>query len=109
MQRIPSVNTSHARCETPNPVAVARVEALFVSPLQPSESPSPNEVCRAVATTVRRLGIRGCIAHLAREFGDHPDAAAARMAWARATIGTVYPSRPATVPTEVRRPLALAS
>jgi hypothetical protein len=58
--------------------------------------------------TVRRLGIGGCAAEVAGEFGDHPDTAAARMTWALATIRTVYPP-PATIPTHTRRSLALAS
>jgi hypothetical protein len=27
--------------------------------------------------------VRGCVARMAQEFGDHPDAAATRMRWAR--------------------------
>jgi hypothetical protein len=45
---------------------------------------------------------------VAREFGDHPDTAAGRMAWALATIRTVYPPR-TTISTHSRRSLALAS
>lgn len=83
-----------------------RAEALFASTLQPSESPCPEQVRRAVATTLRRLGIRGCAAQLAGEFGDNPDTAAARMAWALATIHTVYSS---PIPAPGLRPSALAS
>jgi hypothetical protein len=43
--------------------------------------------------TLRRLGIRGCAAQMAGEFGNHPDTALSRMAWALATIRTVYPVR----------------
>jgi hypothetical protein len=32
---------------------------------------------------VRRFGPRGCTELMAQEFGDHPDAAARRMRWAR--------------------------
>ncbi len=71
-----------------------RAEALFASTLQSSESPSAEQVRRAVATTLRRLGMRGCAAHLAHEFGDHPDTAAARMTWALTTVRTaVHPIR----------------
>jgi hypothetical protein len=100
--------TSHRGWVKPITVAAARTEALFVSILQPSESPAPDQVRRAFATTVRRLGIAGCAAEMAREFGDHPDAAAARMTWAVATIRTVYPPRRTTILTHVRRPVALA-
>jgi hypothetical protein len=85
-----------------------RAEALFASTLQGSAPASPDQVRRAVATTLRRLGIRGCAARMATEFGDHPDTAAARMRWALATIHTVYPA-PSMIPAPDLRPLALAS
>jgi len=92
----------------PRPCEAVRAEALFVSPLQPSASVFPDQVRRAVATTLRRLGARGCAVQMAGEFGDHPDIAAARMSWALATIHSVYaaPSMPATCNL---RPLAFAS
>jgi hypothetical protein len=108
MAAIRAVQTAPRGNEMSSPVAAARAEALFVSTLQPSESPTADQVRRAVATTVRRLGIGGCAAHLACEFGDHPDTAAARMTWALATIRSVYPPPP-TFPTRSRRPLALAN
>jgi len=85
-----------------------RAEALFASTLQPSESPSADQVRRTVATTLRRLGIRGCAAELAGGFGDHPDIAAARMTWALATIRTVYHVA-VDDPTPALRPLASVS
>ena len=85
-----------------------RAEALFSSTLQSSGPASPDQVRRAVATTLRRLGIRGCAAQMASEFGDHPDTAVARMSWALATIRTVYPT-PSAAPAPDLRSLALAS
>jgi hypothetical protein len=70
-----------------------RAEALFVSTLQCSQSPEAEEIRDAVATTLRRLGIKGCAAAVAGEFGDHPDCAVTRMAWALATIRATYPPR----------------
>jgi hypothetical protein len=35
----------------------------------------------AIMATVRQFGIHGCLSRMAQEFGDHPDAAAARMRW----------------------------
>jgi hypothetical protein len=67
-------------------VKALRAEALFASALQPSASPSPDQVRHAVATTLRRLGARACAARMAGEFGDHPDTAVSRMSWALATI-----------------------
>jgi hypothetical protein len=83
-------------------------EALFASALQPSGAPSPDQVRRAVATTLRRLGARGCAARLASEFGDHPDTATARMSWALATIRAACPA-PSTTPAPGLLPLAFAS
>jgi hypothetical protein len=70
----------------PGPFEVVLAEALFVSTLQSSDSPSPDQVRRAIGTTLRRFGGPGCGAQVAREFGDHPDTAGARMKWALATI-----------------------
>ncbi len=94
--------------EAPGTFEAVRAEALFLSTLQASGSPSPDQVRRAVATTLQRLGIRGCAAQVAGEFGDHPDTAVARMSWALATVNTVYPA-PSMTPTPGLRPLAFAS
>jgi hypothetical protein len=81
-----------------------RAQGLFASALQASESPAPDQIHLAVAKTLRRLGIDGCAAHLAAEFGDHPELAPARMAWALATVNTAYPA-----PSTDRQPLAVRS
>jgi hypothetical protein len=89
------VKPSHRGRERPSTFEAVRAEALFMSTLQSSESPAPDQVCRAVATTIRRMGIRGCTAAMAREFGDHPDTAPARMTWALAAVRNAYPRREA--------------
>jgi len=61
-------------------------EALFASPLQPSESPTAETVSQAIGSTVRRLGAGGCTSHTAEEFGDHPQEAAERMRWVRQLV-----------------------
>jgi hypothetical protein len=68
----------------------ARCEALFASPLQRSQAPPPAEVQRAVRSAIRALGSRGCACCVAQEFGDHPDAALARMRWAREMIELAF-------------------
>jgi hypothetical protein len=83
----------------PNTFEAVRAEALFVSPVQISEAPAAEQVRQAVAVTLRQLGIRGCAALVAGEFGDHPETAVARMTWAIAMIRSVYPHRPAPVGT----------
>lgn len=88
-------------------IEAVRAEALFVSTLQSSELPAPDQVRATVARTLQRFGVRGCAAQVAGEFGDHPEAAVTRMAWALATIRSVYATRP-----DVRarfRPTALAA
>jgi hypothetical protein len=71
----------------------ARAEALFASSLQVSDRASADGVRTAVAATLRLLRVEGCVAHVATEFGDHPDTAVRRMAWALATVRTVYSVR----------------
>jgi hypothetical protein len=61
----------------------ARCLALFASGLQPSDAPTAETVAQAINRAIRRLGVRGCVARMAQEFGDHPHAAAMRMRWAR--------------------------
>lgn len=68
-----------------SPVLMA--EALFASTLQRSDAPTPSEVSAAIRTSLRRhRGSRGCAAFCAREYGDHPDTAVARMRWAIALV-----------------------
>ncbi len=67
-------------------VNTVRCEALFASPLQRSDAPTPADVRLAIMRTVRRLGNRGCAAAVAQEFGDHPESAAERMRWVRRLV-----------------------
>src|SRR5215471_7592595 len=59
----------------------ARRVALFASGLQRSDAPTAVMAEEAIMATVRQFGIHGCLSQMAQEFGDHPDAAAARMRW----------------------------
>jgi hypothetical protein len=72
-------------------VDAARCEALFASGLQGSQRPDPGQVRAAVARAIRAHGVGGCCARVAQEFGDHPDAAVARMQWARKAVSQAYP------------------
>jgi hypothetical protein len=106
--------TSHRASDEPVRMEAVRAEALFASTLQRSQSPSPDQVRREVTSTLRRLGTGGCAERLAGEFGDHPDAAVARMTWAVQTIRSVYPTGPtgptaSTVPAPTSIPLEPAS
>jgi hypothetical protein len=74
-------------------VEAARCEALFVSTLQGSQHPDSNEVRDAVAKTLRKVGVRGCGARVAQEFGDHPETAVERMRWAKEAVSAAYPAR----------------
>jgi hypothetical protein len=62
-------------------------EALFASPLQPSEALTAETVADAIGSTVRRLGPAGCASQMAQEFGDHPEEATDRMHWVRQLTG----------------------
>ncbi|MFI5916312.1 hypothetical protein [Dactylosporangium sp. NPDC051541] len=70
-----------------------RAEALFASDLQSSQCPARGEIRGAVAATLRRMGVQGCAARVAGEFGDHPETAVARMAWALAEVRATYTGR----------------
>jgi hypothetical protein len=74
---------------------VVRSEALFASALPSSCEPTAAQVRAELARTVRSLGVRGCAARMAQEFGDAPEAAVARMRWARRVVSEVF-SAPAT-------------
>jgi hypothetical protein len=108
MAEIPTARTSLAECEIPGTFEAVRAAALFASALQPSGSPSPDQVRRAVTTALRRLGSSGCAAQAAGEYGDHPDTAVARMRWALAAVRMVYP-QPSMTQAPSLRPLAFAS
>jgi len=78
-------------------IGVVRADALFVSALQRSGEPSAGQVRQAVAAAVRAFGSRGCAERVAQEFGDHPEAAATRMRWARELAGQAF-AAPAAQP-----------
>jgi hypothetical protein len=86
----------HATTPLPVPQAArdARCEALFASVLQPSDTPTAGMVAAAITSAVRRFGPRGCTELMAQEFGDHPDAAARRMRWARLLAAQPAAPRP---------------
>ena len=67
----------------PQAASPVRCQALFASALQPSDTPDAGMIATAISSAVHRLGPRGCTEVMAQEFGDHPDAAARRMRWAR--------------------------
>jgi hypothetical protein len=67
-------------------ISTARADALFASPLQRSDEPTPAQVHQAIAAAVAAFGIRGCAARVAQAYGEHPETAAPRMRWARAAV-----------------------
>ena len=67
-------------------ISTARADALFASPLQRSDEPTPAQVHQAVAAALAAFGIRGCAARVAQAYGEHPETAVPRMRWARATV-----------------------
>ena len=74
-------------------IGAVRADALFVSALQRCEHPSTGQVRQAVAAAVRTFGKDGCAERMAQEFGDHPDAAVARMRWAREQVDEAFSAR----------------
>ena len=58
-------------------------QALFVSALQPSDRPAPQQVRAAIGMSLATYrDPSGCAALMAAEFGEHPEQAADRMRWA---------------------------
>lgn len=74
-------------------LATARSHALFLCELQPSQHPAPEQVHAAIRRTVLAYGVRGCLARVAQEYGDHPETAAPRMRWARELVSQTYPDQ----------------
>ena len=71
-------------------VSAVRADAVFASALQVSQIPDAGQVKRAIAMAVRQLGGRGCAAHVAQEFGEHPELAAPRMRWALQVVADAF-------------------
>ena len=61
-------------------------DGLFVSTLQRSDAPGADIVVEAISATMRQFGAEGCTSRMAQEFGDHPEAAAARMRWVQSLL-----------------------
>lgn len=88
-------------------ITTARADALFASALQQSDEPTAAQVDQAVTAAIRTHGTRGCAARVAQEYGEHPETAATRMRWARATVtGALSATRPqaARCPVPGQRP-----
>ena len=78
-------------------ISAARADALFASALQRSDEPSAAQIHQAIAASVRAFGTRGCAARVAQAYGEHPETAAPRMRWARATVTRAAVVRPSGV------------
>jgi hypothetical protein len=62
-------------------------EAIFVSGLQPSEHPTPDQVAAAIRRSLRMHGgVSGCASAFAAEYGEHPEESASRMHWALSVV-----------------------
>ncbi|GAA2414359.1 hypothetical protein GCM10010191_25370 [Actinomadura vinacea] len=66
-----------------------RARALFASPLQESGRPTPHQI-RTVVDTVLAGGPGDCLACVAQEAGDHPEAYLLRMRWALHAVTAAY-------------------
>lgn len=72
-----------------------RVEALFVSTLQPSDHPGWQLVRDTVHKVSFEVGEARCSELVAQEFGEHPDVAVARMRWCLTAVAAVFDLEPA--------------
>jgi hypothetical protein len=66
-----------------------QADALFASTLQRSDEVNVCQIHQAIALSLDTYGDAGCAGRVAQEFGDHPETAAARMRWARATVAVL--------------------
>ena len=76
-------------------------KVLFVSALQASENPSPEQVRTAIERGLRACDgdCAGCAVHVAQEAGDHPETYVTRMRWALDAVVEAYaPKRPEPAP-----------
>ena len=73
----------------PRNIRALQGEALFVSALQRSEELRVSQIRQAITGTLDAYGDAGCAGRVAQESGDHPETAAARMRWARATMAVL--------------------
>jgi hypothetical protein len=97
-QAYPHKGTTGRLVVTQLNITDARCEALFASELRQSDTPTAAELAEIVSTMVRQHGVRGCASLMACEFGDHPEAAAARMRWVRHLVGQVSVAAPCRLP-----------
>jgi hypothetical protein len=75
-------------------------KVLFVSALQASENPSPDQVRTAVEGRLRACAgdCTGCAVYVAQEAGDHPETYVTRMRWALDAVVEAYPTLLTTRP-----------
>jgi hypothetical protein len=73
----------------PCSIQTLQADALFASVLQRSDDLSIIHIRRAIAMALDAYGAAGCAGRVAQEFGDHPEAAAVRMRWVRATAAAL--------------------
>jgi hypothetical protein len=73
----------------PRSIRALQADALFVSALQRSEELSVSQIRQAINGALDAYGGTGCAGRVAQEFGDHPETAAVRMRWARATMAVL--------------------
>lgn len=73
----------------PRSVHTHQADALFASALQRSDELSVSQIRQAIVLALDLYGGAGCAGRVAQEFGDHPETAAVRMRWARATVATL--------------------
>ena len=73
----------------PRSVRALQADALFASALQRSDEVNVSQIYQAIAVSLDAFGGAGCAGRVAQEFGDHPETAAVRMRWARATVAVL--------------------
>lgn len=76
-------------------VQATRIELLALSDLTAGHTYDRDQVSTAIAHMIDvYAGVHEAVAAAAGEYGDHPEAFAVRIVWARTVITAVYPAVP---------------
>jgi hypothetical protein len=73
----------------PDSIRALQADTLSVPALQHSDQLSISQIWQAAAAALDAHGGKDCAGPVAQEFGDHPETAAVRMRWARATAAVL--------------------
>jgi hypothetical protein len=68
-------------------------DVLYISPIEPSDDACAEVIRSTIVTSLSRCDcdVLGCVAQVAQEAGDHPEAYQPRMRWALQAVTNAFP------------------